>query len=185
MTNAPLNWAGITTLGIFVDATNKIMEGSESNNRINYSLFIRSDDINPVYPYNFAVYPKNKVTLKASTNDPFAGVKTYRFQIDTTDLFSNPVQGTVTQSGGVVNWEVPFTLNDSTVYFWRVSRDSATGGTFRWRESSFQYIPNKSGWGQAHFFQSKNANYRYITYNQHKRRFYFYPKPRKITCRNF
>ncbi|MFN4930770.1 MAG: C25 family cysteine peptidase [Bacteroidota bacterium] len=185
MNTDPLNGAGINTLEIFVDATNKIMEGSESNNKINYSLFIRSDDINPVYPYNFAVYPKNKVTLKASTNDPFAGVKTYRFQIDTTDLFSNPVQGTVTQSGGVVTWEVPFTLNDSTVYFWRVSRDSATGGTFRWRESSFQYIPNKSGWGQAHFFQFKNDNYRYITYNKPQRRFDFAPNARQLTCRTF
>ena len=125
-------------------------------NKIIYNLFIRSDDINPVYPYNYAVFPKNKVALKASTNDPFALAKTYRFQIDTTDLFTNPVQGTITQIGGVVNWEVPFNLTDSTVYFWRVSRDSSAGGNYKWRESTFQYIPNKTGWGQAHFFQFKN-----------------------------
>lgn len=131
------------------------------------------------------MFPKNKVTLKASTNDPFAVAKTYRFQIDTTDLFTNPVQGTVTQVGGVVNWEVPFNLSDSTVYFWRVSRDSSAGGNYKWRESSFQYIPNKSGWGQAHFFQFKNNDYRYIGYNRPQRKFDFVPNARQLTCRTF
>ena len=181
----PLNGAGINNLEIFVDATNKIFETTESNNKINYNLFIRSDDINPVYPYNFAVFPKNKVTLKASTNDPFAMAKTYRFQIDTTDLFTSPVQGTITQTGGVVNWEVPFNLSDSTVYFWRVSRDSSAGTSYKWRESSFQYIPNKSGWGQAHFFQFKNNDYRFIGYNRPQRKFDFVPNARQLTCRTF
>jgi hypothetical protein len=181
----PLNGAGINNLEIFVDATNKIFENSESNNKITYNLFIRSDDINPIYPYNFAVHPKNKVTLKASTNDPFAVAKTYRCQIDTTDLFSNPIQGIVTQIGGVVNWEVPFNLSDSTVYYWRVSRDSAAGGNFKWRESSFQYIPNKTGWGQAHFFQFKNDDYRFISFNRPQRKFDFVPNARQLTCRTY
>ncbi len=180
-----INGSGINTLDIYVDATNKIFETSESNNHITYSLFVRSDDINPIYPYDFAVVPKNKVTLKASTNDPFASVKTYRFQIDTTDLFTHPVQGLVTQSGGVVNWEIPFSLTDSTVYFWRVSRDSASGSNYKWRESSFQYIPNKSGWGQAHFFQFKNDNFKYLNYNRPQRKFDFAPHARQLTCRTF
>lgn len=181
----PLNGAGINNLEIFVDATNKIVETTESNNKITYNLFVRSDDINPIYPYNFAVFPKNKVRLKASTNDPFAVAKTYRFQIDTTDLFSNPIQATVTQTGGVVNWDVPFTLSDSTVYFWRVSRDSSVNGNYKWRESSFQYIINKTGWGQAHFFQFKNDDYRYIGYNRPQRKFDFAPNARQLTCRTF
>ncbi|HRG58939.1 MAG TPA: C25 family cysteine peptidase [Bacteroidia bacterium] len=181
----PLNGAGINNLEIFVDATNKIFESTENNNKITYNLFIRSDDINPVYPYNFAVVPKNKVTLKASTNDPFAVAKTYRFQIDTTDNFVTPIQGTVTQTGGVVNWEIPFTLTDSTVYFWRVSRDSVAGLNYKWRESSFQYIQNKSGWGQAHFYQFKNDDYRFIGYNKPQRKFDFVPNARQLTCRTF
>lgn len=185
MNTDPLNGAGINNLEIFVDATNKVFESTESNNKITYNLFVRSDDINPIYPYNFAVYPKNKVILKASTNDPFAIAKTYRFQIDTTDLFTNPVQGTVTQTGGVVNWEVPFNLSDSTVYFWRVSRDSSNGLNYKWRESSFQYIPNKTGWGQAHFFQFKNNDYRFIGYHRPTRKFDFVPNARQLTCRTF
>lgn len=181
----PLNGAGINNLEIFVDATNKIFESTESNNKITYNLFIRSDDINPIYPYNFAVVPKNKVILKASTNDPFAVAKTYRFQIDTTDNFATAIQGTVTQTGGVVNWEVPFTMTDSTVYFWRVSRDSAAGLNYKWRESSFQYIQNKSGWGQAHFYQFKNDDYRFIGYNKPQRKFDFVPNARQLTCRTF
>ncbi|MCC6252412.1 MAG: T9SS type A sorting domain-containing protein [Bacteroidia bacterium] len=185
LSTEPLQGAGINSLEIYVDATNKIFELTEANNRINYSLYIRSDEINPVYPYYYAVHPKNKVTLKASTNDPFAAVKTYRFQIDTTDLFTHPIQGTVTQGGGVVKWQVPFTLTDSTVYFWRVSPDSTAGTNYKWRESSFQYIKDKTGWGQAHFFQFKNDEYHYVKYNRPQRKFDFVPHARQLTCRTF
>jgi hypothetical protein len=51
---------------------------------------------------------------------------------------------------------------DSTVYFWRVSIDGDT----TWRESSFQYINGKQGWGQDHFFQFKNNAFTGIEYNR-------------------
>jgi hypothetical protein len=57
------------------------------------------------------------------------------------------------------------TLEDSVVYFWRVSIDGDTN----WRESSFQYIPGKTGWGQDHFFQFKKNDFYGINYNRPSR----------------
>ncbi len=67
-------------------------------------LWITSEDITPVWPYDYAIIPKDTVTLKASTNDPFAPQRTYIFEIDTSHNFNSRLfrSDTVTQSGGVV-----------------------------------------------------------------------------------
>jgi hypothetical protein len=181
-----INGPGINRLEIFVDASNKVAESNEINNRIEYNLFIRSDDINPIYPYEFAIYPNRDVTLKASTGDPLAPVRNYRFEIDTTDLFINPLSsGMVSQSGGVIKWKVPFQLNDSVVYFWRVCRDSLINGNYRWRESSFQFIEKRRGWSQAHFFQFGKNDYRFMRHNRQNRRFEFVANSRMLSCKTF
>jgi hypothetical protein len=181
-----INGPGNNLLDIFVDAANKVDELSELNNRLQFNLLIRSEDVTPIHPYDYSIWPENRVTLMASTNDPLASLGNYRFQLDTTDLFSNPIAtGIVNQSGGVVKWTPNITLQDSVVYFWRVSRDSSSGTSFRWRESSFQYIKNKTGWAQAHFFQFKNNRYRFIDYNRPQRKFNFVPNSRMLSVRTF
>jgi len=164
---------GLNTISVNLDYTNQIAEELESNNSASATLLIKSNAINPVYPPKFAIIPKNNVTLKASTDDPFAPVRSYVFVMDTSDAFkpSSPSYrtGMVTQSGGVVSWNPAITLKDSTVYYWRVSlKDS-----LRYRESSFIYIPGKTGWSQAHFNQFKNDNYNNIIDLQAKRKFDF------------
>ncbi len=170
-----------------------IDELSEQNNFINNMNFVvQSPDIIPVYPYKFAIMGEQGITLKASTGNPFAPVRTYRLQLDTTDRFNSPLmqQTTITQSGGVVNWTPTLLANmpDSTVYFWRASVDSTV---FKWRESSFQYITDKYGWGQAHFFQFKpdtanyeGDNYQFIKHNRPFRRFDFINTPKTISLHN-
>lgn len=159
------------------------MPGFEDvNNFINKSLNITTSDIIPVYPYKYAVIPHDTTWLKASTGDPFAPLRTYKFQIDTTDLFNSPWlrQDSIAQSGGVVQWNpgqlLPLPLNDSACYFWRVGIDSAGSGVFyRWKESTFQTIDGKYGWGQDHFFQFKDDDYLFIDHNRPARRFDFVP----------
>ncbi len=170
-----------------------IDELSEQNNFINNMNFVvQSPDIIPVYPYKFAIMGEQGITLKASTGNPFAPVRTYRLQLDTTDRFNSPLmqQTTITQSGGVVNWTPTLLANmpDSTVYFWRASVDSTV---FKWRESSFQYITDKYGWGQSHFFQFKpdTANYegdkyQFVNHNRPFRRFDFINTPKTISVHN-
>lgn len=167
---------GTNKFTVWLDNFNDIPEISETNNSTTVTLNIKSSDITPVYPYEYAIVPSlSNLTLKASTGDPFAPLRYYRFELDTTDAFTNPlVTQIIAHSGGVVNWNPVFPItSDSIVYFWRCSPDSSYNGTYSWRESSFQYIPGKRGWGQAHFFQFKKDDYQYVTYNKPVRQFQF------------
>ncbi|MBK9759579.1 MAG: hypothetical protein IPO90_06335 [Flavobacteriales bacterium] len=135
---------------------------NDTNNTAMVDLLITSGDLLPVDPYNFAITPDLAPLLQASTGDPFAPLRTYVFQIDTIDTYDSPrfEQGVVTAPGGVVSWLPPtiYTLNsaeDSLVYFWRCSVDSTGNGGYDWKEFSFQCIPGRSGWGQAHHMQFK------------------------------
>jgi hypothetical protein len=180
---------GLNKFKVKVDFLNQIQESNELNNSTNgtVDLFIPGGDILPVYPYDYAIVEKTPtITLKASTSDPFAPSTRYWFQLDTCDRFVAPIQRTlITSKGGVVEWNVNLPFKDSTVYFWRVSKDSISPSSpFVWKESSFQTIGNKRGWGQAHFNQFKNDAYQFVTYKKNLRQFIFENNTYSIGCRN-
>ena len=53
-----------------------------------------------------------------------------------------------------MKWKPAVDYQDSTVYYWRVTRDSLVNGVLPWRQSSFLYLPNSSpGWNQSDFGQ--------------------------------
>lgn len=179
---------GLNKFKVFVDAYSMVAEDNENNNKTfgTVDVYIQGGDLVPVFPYKYAVVPSTPtITLKASTSDPFASTRYYRLQLDTTDLFTSPIQQTVVQSaGGVVEWTVNLPFPDSTVYFWRVSKDSiAPGNGFVWRESSFQTIANKHGWGQSHFFQFKNDGFQFVKYKRPIRQFVFENDRSSLFCR--
>jgi hypothetical protein len=179
---------GLNKFKVYLDYFNEIGESNKSNNITPFvDLFIPGGDVLPVYPYYYAIVPKtSSVTLKASTTDPFAPITTYRFELDTCDKFINPIAGKkITSSGGVLEWNVSLPFKDSTVYFWRVSKDS-TGPTtfFNWKESSFQTIGAKQGWGQSHFNQFKNDGYQFVSYKKTDRKFVFENNKISISCRD-
>jgi hypothetical protein len=174
---------GLNKFEVWVDSPQNIDELNENNNRLlnPATVLILAGDIFPVYPYKYAIIPNDTVVLKASTGNPFDIPRNYRFEVDTNDLFLAPLAvGTVLAPGGVVSWKAPLQLTDSTVYFWRVRRDTSDTTNFRWKESSFQYIPGKRGWEQAHFFQFKNDKYTYINYNRPARSFDFVPSGKTL-----
>jgi len=152
-----------------------------NNNEARVDFFINIDGIVPVKPYNYAVVPNDSIVLKASTVNPIAAFNSYRFEIDTTDLFNSPFRkyAVVNGLGGVKevfpsDWKnissnaaSPLILEDSVAYFWRVAVDSSV---LNWREHSFQYIKGKSGWGQDHFFQFKNGGFNGIAYDRSQRK---------------
>lgn len=180
---------GLNKFTVKLDYFGKIVESDETNNATigTLDVFIPGGDIVPVYPNKYAIVPKtNTITLKASTTDPFAPSTTYRFQLDTCDKFTSPIQTTVTTSkGGVLEWIVNLPLADSAVYFWRVSKDSTNPTThFTWRESSFQTIGTKRGWAQAHFNQFKSDAYQFVNYNKDQRKFLFQNNKNSLSCRN-
>jgi hypothetical protein len=180
---------GLNKFNATTDSYSTIAEANEGNNTTNLaaSIIINGGSIAPVYPYNFAIVPKDTVTLKASTADAFAASKNYIFQFDTTDTYNSPALliHKVNAPGGVINWHPPVTLMASTVYYWRVSPDSVSPSSgYNWREFSFQYIPGKRGWEQAHFFQFKNDDFQYVKFNRVKRKFDFFNDNKSISCIN-
>ncbi|MBL7939409.1 MAG: hypothetical protein JNL43_08620 [Flavobacteriales bacterium] len=182
---------GVNQFSVRVDLDPDLIDefDNSSNNQASTTLFITSGDLVPTYPYNYAIVPDSGPMLKASTGDPLAPPRVYVFQIDTTDLFNSPVMETttITAPGGVVSWQ-PVTvynvdaLQDSVVYYWRCSIDSTGNGGYTWYERSFQFIPNKRGWGQAHYFQFKNDDYSSVVYDRPDRDFEFTSAPHEIAA---
>lgn len=176
---------GLNKFEVMVDSMLDVTELNELNNNLTNNnavlLPIYSGDIIPVYPYKYAIVPNDTVMLKAYTTNPFSASAQYIFEIDTTDRFNSPAEKRTqlaTQTGAVVKapyngWQQgALILKDSIVYFWRVRKNDPDTLTYRWRESSFQYIPDKRGWGQSHFFQFlKGDKFGYIDTNRTLRNF--------------
>jgi hypothetical protein len=186
---------GVNTFNVQADIPSFVSEiyDESGNNEVSTELFIDIDGITPVLPYNYAVVPKDSVVLKASTINPIASYNTYRFEIDTTDLFNSPFRkyAMVEGLGGVKkvlpdewlnvnsNLNEELQLQDSMVYFWRVAIDSTAP---MWVEHSFQYIEGKEGWGQDHFFQFKNGSFTGVGYDRSIRNRTFEPLNRLLEC---
>ncbi|WP_430404025.1 C25 family cysteine peptidase [Fluviicola sp.] len=173
--------AGVNNFTVSIDIPNVYQEQFEeiSNNQASANFFLNIDGMLPIWPYNYAVIPYDTITVKASTINPIAEMRTYLFELDTTDTYNSPQlrRFSVTGLGGVKSvhpnqWlsafgsPFPLTCTDSTVYFWRVAADSTVPN---WSEYSFQYIPGKRGWGQDHFFQFKNNSFSGLIYDRNTR----------------
>jgi len=186
---------GINTFSIEVDLPTQHDEQYDefTNNRLDYTYYMQLDGVEPIYPYDFAIVPNNKMNLKASTVDPFAPSRAYRIELDTNDEFSSSFlkEQLLISEGGVLDIDpdqwvnsstgLPDTLvfTDSTVYFWRAAADSSA---FLWKERSFQFINGKSGWGQSHFHQFKNNNFLNIGYDKPAREFTLGQTSLILTC---
>lgn len=180
-----INGTGINSIRIFIDAMNDVDELDETNNYVSIDFIIRSSDIFPIYPYEYAIYPNKHVTLFASTGDCFAPSYEYKFQIDTTDSFDSPLlnESIVSSTGGIVNWNVPVTLIENRVYYWRVALN-AQNDSIVWKESSFIYIEGEEGWSQAHYYQFKNDKFHFVEYNRETQYFTFSRGLRQLNCHN-
>ncbi len=177
-----VNGVGLNKVKIRLDYLNQIEELSENNNEVQLSFLIQSNELIPIYPYEFAVVPNSNVTLIASSGNPFADEFTAIFQVDTTDSFDSPafVSKNIVTNGGLTEWILPFTLTDSTVYFWRVS----VQGSNHWKSSSFRYIQGQRGWSQAHHFQFEKDEYQFINYKKQQRKFEYITTPKTLLCTN-
>lgn len=156
---------GVNRFIITVDAADDIEEkplAAENNNTYIHPVYISSADAEPLYPANFGIINYSPVTLNASTGNPFFPQLTYWMEIDTTELFDSAFKQStsISQSGGVIKWTPDIALQPNTVYYWRVSPDSSLTGSYRWRSSSFVYLPNSSpGWNQSHYYQFQYGNF--------------------------
>ncbi len=147
---------------ITVDAGQDIEEmpdpQAEDNNTELADLFIFSDDIEPVYPYDFSILGmSDDLVLKAYTANPFAEEHTYELEIDTTEFFNSPIleKTEIRQSGGLVEWTPNIPMINETVYYWRVRVDpNEVPDALGWRGRSFVHLNGENpGWNQSHYFQ--------------------------------
>jgi hypothetical protein len=180
--------AGENMFDVFVDyPLNLVDELDNASNNIvtGKPLLVTSGDLFPVMPYEFAVTDQPQPLLRGSTGFAFEPERTYLFQADTTDLFNSPMLHTasITQPGGVVEWQLPFVMTDSMVVFWRCTADSTSPENgYRWRGSSFQYIAGERGWGQDHFFQFRNNPITSLEYQEQNRLWDFAPTQANLKC---
>ena len=150
---------GQNYITVTVNSDNDVVEKTLANNSVTTSVYIYEDEANPIYPYNYAIINASTQKLYASSSNPFAPTRQYAVQLDTTTLFnsSQKVSGTVSSSGGVMEFDPHITYRDSVVYYWRVSTVPPPDSPYKWNNSSFIYIDsvtsNGGGYNQSHYFQ--------------------------------
>lgn len=158
--------AGINLFEVTADVYNEVDEVDDAGNNVaNAQLLINSTDINPVYPQEFAIVPSSTVELKATTANLFSAPRSYRFEVDTSAFFDSPLKlsGLVANAFGIVSWQIPTVLDSNIVYYWRVANDSINNPDtsvslrFQWKNSSFIFKPDITGWSQAHYYQLKGS----------------------------
>jgi hypothetical protein len=143
--------AGLNRFKIKIDCSDEKNESNEQNNEVTLDRIISGNVPATIYPPPFAIVDTNRIYLSAglysNTNDPGIG---YEFELDTTYNFSSPFRinsGLITGTSSFAKWNIPISLIDSMVYFWRVKM---TGNPVNaWASSSFRYLPGKTGWTQA------------------------------------
>ena len=153
-----LNQFEITIDPTDIDPSLQIEETDDQvNNSLIKNLLILSDDIVPVYPYDFSVVNESTIRLAASTINLFAQERNYRIELDTLKAFDSPFKKTFlhTSIGGVIEQNIEgSTLENGKTYYWRTSVDTSSAASFKWYSSSFKYHKGYSrGWQQDHFDQ--------------------------------
>ncbi len=157
---------GLNKYTVKIDAPDKYDELNELNNTAVLEQFIYSDNLIPVYPYEFSIVYQQGVTLKASTLNAFRPMGRYVIEMDTTTLFNSAAKQstTINSKGGVIKWTPSRPMTDSVVYYWRCANDSVVNGNRQWSGSSFIYLANGSdGWNQSHYYQYTQDGYNNLT----------------------
>lgn len=143
--------AGLNDYQVLVDAIDTLDEYLEVNNRINYEVVIQGNIPAIISPYEYAIVDSQRVSLIASTfiitkEDNLA----YEFEIDTSHTFTSGFRlgsGRIEGSSSSGEWNPSIDLQPGQVYYWRVRL--ADIYPVQWNESSFKYIPGKTGWSQG------------------------------------
>ncbi|HEY2720310.1 MAG TPA: C25 family cysteine peptidase, partial [Chitinophagaceae bacterium] len=177
---------GQNKITITVDADNKVDELYETNNSITKEIFIYDNVANPVFPYNYSIVNHQNLKLVASTANPFAISAQYSIELDTTELFNSPskLSNTFTTIGGVFEYSPPITLQDSTVYYWRVGQIPQSGEPL-WNTASFVYLANGGdGFNQSHYFQHLKSQFERISLDSASRRWNFDLNSNNVFARN-
>ena len=175
--------AGMNKLEIFLDKNDTISEINEANNSLNYSFIVISTDLIPVYPYKYAIFPNDTVTFIACCPNPYVKYRTAKCQLDVSAKFDSPslLTAATEYNNGYFTCKMPIRFVANQVYYWRVAIDKGDGN-LKWNSSSFIYIPGKTGWSQADFYQFNEDDYKYLSWNEQFKNFNFINSPVRLFC---
>ena len=161
---------GFNRFFVSIDPENKIEEkpfAAELNNELTdatgergVDVYFYSDDVQAIFPPAYGIVRTPEVTLSASTLNTNAAPLRYLLELDTLETFGSPFKKStqLVQRGGLLQWKPPVTLTDSTVYYWRIARDSLVNGSVLWRTRSFVYLAGSPpGWNQSDFGQYRDG----------------------------
>ncbi len=166
---------GTNSITVTIDPQNLLNEISKSNNTATTGFEISDDEIRPVYPYPLSVVVTPAFKLAGSTIDPLEAMRTYRMQMDTTELFNSPLLITKDSlsKGGVVEFLPMGNLQEGTVYYWRLA-PVINGSPVNWRSASFLYNPGGTpGWNQSHLYQLQKSAFNQLTLDSVTRTYRF------------
>lgn len=158
----PITDKGLNKITVTLDVDGKVDEMSELNNTVTKDFFIFEDEVRPVYPYNFSIVNNQNISFYGSTANPLTAARQVVMEIDTTELFNSPFKKsfTTTSIGGVIEFKPLLTYTDSTVYYWRMAMQPASG-PFIWNGASFIYLQNGgTGFNQSHYYQYLKNTYK-------------------------
>ena len=158
----PITDKGLNKITVTLDADNKISEMSELNNTVTKDFFIFEDEVRPIYPYNYSIVNNQNISFYGSTANPLTGPRQVLMEIDTTELFNSPFKKAfnTTSSGGVIEFKPLITYTDSTVYYWRMAMQPASGPII-WNGSSFIFLPGAgTGFNQSNYYQFVKDSYK-------------------------
>jgi Peptidase family C25 len=143
--------AGQNEFEVTLDSGNVISEYREDNNIATLRTIVPGVSPAILFPPEYAIIPTSTVELAASavimSTQPSVE---YVYEIDTTHFFTSPakiISGTISGTPVYSSWQVPGTLIDSQVYYWRVR--IATVWPVVWTTSSFRYVNAITGWSQS------------------------------------
>lgn len=163
----PLTDKGENKIIVTIDPDNKVTELSETNNSITKSVVIIEDEIRPISPYNYSIVNTPNITFYASAANPLSGNKNYIIEVDTTESFNSlsKKSQTISTTGGLLEFNVPgFSMQDSTVYYWRTAPVASSGNSTIWNNASFVYLSKSTpGYNQSHFFQFQKNTFTGLT----------------------
>lgn len=177
---------GVNRITVCLDADNRYVELVEDNNCASVNFLVYDDELRPVNPAPFSILGRPPVLFSASTANPFASIRTYKLEIDTTALFNSPslVSQTKLAVGGLVQFDPTVVYRNNTVYYWRVSPLTGNNAA-NWNMSSFLYQAGAApGYNQSHYYQHLSSDTSHVQLDGSTRTWRFSQSSNNLNIRN-
>ncbi len=170
------NTQGRNAFEVSININRKVIEYASiyGNNTANLEYNMPATGANIVYPYPYAIVNENPLKLQAQQSNSKFGNTTFIFQLDTNYQFKSNWNVSKVNASQLANVYMSLLNQDTTVYYWRVRLEKASGIDTSWQYGNFTYIKAlPSGWGQMQTPQMFGAALHNIFLDNIDRRFLF------------